>query len=200
MNKSNVNIIIIDDELDLEDDPLVFELNQIYNSVNILHTPDEGIEFVKNNLNQKNIVLLDYRFTADIHNGSFVLDEIRKVSKSIPVILWTANADKINEYVEIINNQVFAVMAKAPYEPLLEKIKEAEILLNSSIEGALEEWILIQKENQDQPYMITVNGEQYTLNDLLRLIRLEDPIGKEIEKDLIMLTIDLLLRQKEKLQ
>jgi hypothetical protein len=47
--------------------------------------------------------------------------------------------------------------------------------------------------------MITVNGEQYTLNDLLRLIRLEDPIGKEIEKDLIMLTIDLLLRQKEKL-
>jgi DNA-binding NtrC family response regulator len=199
MNKSNVNIIIIDDELDLEDDPLVFELNQIYNSVNILHTPDEGIEFVKNNLNQKNIVLLDYRFTADTHNGSFVLDEIRKVSKSIPVILWTANADKINEYVEIINNQVFAVMAKAPYEPLLEKIKEAEILLNSSIEGALEEWILIQEENQDQPYMITVNGEQYTLNDLLRLIRLEDPIGKEIEKDLIMLTIDLLLRQKEKL-
>ncbi|MEA5258482.1 hypothetical protein VB264_11870 [Arcicella aquatica] len=199
MNKSNVNIIIIDDELDLEDDPLVFELNQIHNSVNILHTPDEGIEFVKNNLNQKNIVLLDYRFTADTHNGSFVLDEIRKVSKSIPVILWTANADKINEYVEIINNQVFAVMAKAPYEPLLEKIKEAEILLNSSIEGALEEWILIQEENQDQPYMITANGEQYTLNDLLRLIRLEDPIGKEIEKDLIMLTIDLLLRQKEKL-
>lgn len=199
MNKSNVNIIIIDDELDLEDDPLVFELNLMYQSVVILHTPDEGIEYVKNHLNQKNIVLLDYRFTANTHNGSFVLDEIRKVSKSMPVILWTANADKINEYVEIINNQVFAVMAKAPYEPLLEKIKEAEILLNSSIEGALEEWILLQEENQDQPYMITANGEQYTLNDLLRLIRLEDPIGKEIEKDLIMLTIDLLLRQKEKL-
>lgn len=199
MNKSNINIIIIDDELDLEDDELVFELNLMYQSVVILHTPDEGIEYVKTHLNQKNIVLLDYRFTADTHNGSFVLNKIRKVSKSIPVILWTANADKINEYVEIINNQVFAVMAKAPYEPLLEKIKEAEILLNSSIEGALEEWILIQEENQDQPYMITANGEQYTLNDLLRLIRLEDPIGKEIEKDLIMLTIDLLLRQKEKL-
>jgi DNA-binding NtrC family response regulator len=45
-------------------------------------------------LNQKNIVLLDYRFTSDTHNGSFVLEEIRKVSKSIPVILWTAKPIK----------------------------------------------------------------------------------------------------------
>jgi len=199
MAKSNTNIIIIDDEPELTEHELVFELKQLYENVQIFPNPNDGIKFVKTHLAAKNIVVLDYRF--DNHdNGNKILAKIRLESKVIPVILWTANADKIHEFVEIINNSIFAIIPKKDYELVLDKIQGAENELNTSVEGALEEWIAIQDaEDLDKPYLITANGKSYTLNDLLKEIRLQTPFGTQVQKDLLMLTIDLLIRKKEQL-
>lgn len=199
MAKSKTNIIIIDDEPDLKEHELVFELNLIYENVAIFANPHEGIEYVKTLSGEKNIVILDYRF-ENYEDGSRILKEIRTNNKVIPVILWTANADKIQEFIDIVNNKIFAILPKSPYEPVLKAIKEAENELDTSIEGAIEEWISIQNEEDlDSPYLITANGKQYTLNDLLKEIRLQTPFGTQVQKDLLMLTIDLLLRNKKQL-
>ncbi len=199
MAKSNTNIIIIDDEPELQEHELIFELKLLYEKVEIFANPNEGIKYVKTHLNDKNIIVLDYRF-ENYSNGSNVLKDIRDESKVIPVILWTANADKILEFIDIANNKIFAILPKSPYEPVLKTIKDAENELDTSIEGALEEWISIQNEEDlDSPYLITANGEQYTLNELLREIRLQTPFGTQVQKDLLMLTIDLLLRNKKQL-
>jgi DNA-binding NtrC family response regulator len=199
MAKSNTNIIIIDDEPELSEHELIFELKLLYEKVEIFAKPKDGIEYIKKHLTEKNIIILDYKFDS-YANGSHILEAIRSESKVIPVILWTANADKIHEFVDIVNNRIFAILHKSPYDLVLEVIKDAEYKIDTSIEGALEEWISIQNdEDLDSPYFITANGKQYTLNDLLREIRLQTPFGTQVQKDLLMLTIDLLLRNKEQL-
>ena len=198
MEKSNANIIIIDDDESLKDDDLLFELEQSYNIVVLLSTPKAGVEYIEQHLSNKNIVVSDYRF-ADNETGRDVLIQIRELSQTMPVILWTANSDKITEINDFINNHTFAIVPKAPYSLLMDKIKQAEISLDNSIEGALEEWILMQKAQGDIPYLLTIGGRDYTLNELLNEIRLNTEFGQKFVKDLNMLTIDLLLRRKEKL-
>lgn len=199
MAKSKTNIIVIDDEPELKEHELIFELKLLYENVEIFANPYAGIDYVKTHSGEKNIIILDYRF-ENYENGSHILEEIRGENKVIPVILWTANADKIQEFIDIVNNKIFAILPKSPYEPVLKVIKDAENELDTSIEGALEEWISIQNEEDlDSPYLITANGKQYTLNDLLKEIRLQTPFGTQVQKDLLMLTIDLLLRNKKQL-
>ena len=198
MKKSNANIIIVDDDESLKDDDLLFELEQSYNIVKLISTPKAGIEYIKENLSNKNIVVLDYRFD-DTQTGRDVLLQIRELSQTIPVILWTANSDRITEIEDFINNHTFAIISKSPYSILTDKIKEAEVFLDNSIEGALEEWILMQDSKSDTPYFLTIGGKSYTLNELLSEIRQNTKFGQKFVKDLNMLTIDLLLRRSEKL-
>ena len=48
--------------------------------------------------------------------------------------------------------------------------------------------------------MVSSSGESYTLEEVLKEIRLQTDFGKEITKNINKLTIDLLMRNKEKLQ
>jgi DNA-binding NtrC family response regulator len=199
MAKFNTNIIIIDDEPELTEHELVFELKLLYEKVEIFAKPNDGIEYIKAHIGEKSIVILDYKFDS-YANGSHILEAIRGESKVIPVILWTANADKIHEFVDIANNKIYKILHKSPYEPVLKTVQDAENELNTSVEGALEEWIAMQDaDDLDKPYLITANGRAYTLNDLLKEIRLQTPFGTQVQKDLLMLTIDLLIRNKEQL-
>ena len=48
--------------------------------------------------------------------------------------------------------------------------------------------------------MITASGKTYTLRNILSEVREQTETGRQLEKNLMMLTIDLLLREKETLQ
>lgn len=198
MEKSKTIILVIDDTTEFKTHRALSRVKEKYEQVEFFESAKDGLSFLKKNLGKRIIVVLDYQLSNQ-EKGNKVLHEIKHdISNLIPVIFWTANT--IQEIGEIIDDKVFAIVLKSSNIFLLrDKIIDAENEQKHSIEGALEEWILLQEENQDEPYMITANGHQYTLNELLRLIRLDDPIAQEIEKDLLMLTIDLLLRQKEKL-
>lgn len=68
------------------------------------------------------------------------------------------------------------------------------------IETALERWILLEsREKQESPYLIEMNGNSYSLIDILREVETDSEIGKKFKRDLIMLTIELLFRGKEQL-
>lgn len=190
-------ILIIDDDLPIND-PIVVLLRKQYDTVLLFDTPGAGLDYITSHLDQKNIVILDFKFGSLKEDGNYVLDKIRELSKLIPVILWTANGHMITEVTEFINNRAFGMVAKNSNALLIQKVKEAEIELNSSIEGALEDWIQMQPEaDLDKPYIVTSEGKHLSLKELLKEIRLQTPEGQEMEKKLLMLTIDLLLRKKE---
>lgn len=199
MPKSNTVITVIDDLL-AANDPLMVKLEEEYEVVNLLRSPNEGVSYLKENLNQKNIVLLDYLFGKHDPKGNVVLKEIREETVLIPVIIFTANGREVTEFQDLINNHAFAFVNKGNYPEIIAKIKEAEVEITNSIEGALEEWILLQdKEKRKEPYMLTSEGKEYSLNEILKELREQTEVGQSFEKDLLMLTIDLLLRKKESL-
>ncbi|MFL0096117.1 hypothetical protein [Tenacibaculum maritimum] len=71
--------------------------------------------------------------------------------------------------------------------------------LKSSLDNTIEDWIINNKTDKEKPIYLTSDGETYSLNDILKEIRLQTPIGKEFSSKLNALTIDLLLRKKENL-
>lgn len=199
MEKSNTIILVIEDTIEFKIHSALFQVREKYEQVEFFESAKEGLSFLKKNLGKRIIVVLDYQLSNQ-EKGNKVLHDIKhNYSHLIPVIFWTAN--RIEEIADIIEDKTFAIVSKtSSMFSLVNKIIEAENELKHSLEGALEEWILLQEESKlDLPYMITANGQEYSLKDILSNIRLANPIGKALEKDLIMLTIDLLLRQKEKL-
>ena len=71
--------------------------------------------------------------------------------------------------------------------------------LKNSLDNTIEDWIISNESDKDKPIYFTSSGESYTLNEILKEIRLQTPIGKEFSSKLNSLTIDLLLRKRENL-
>lgn len=192
--KSNISIIIIDDNYEL-DSPVIPLLQEDYNEVIVFTNPQEGLNFIIDNAEIKRIiVILDIKMPK--LDGHQVLNGIREISFNIPVILQSAvEKDKFDDF---INNQAFAYLKRpTPLSATIAAVKKAELFLNTKVEGAIEEWIKIQdKFSLDKPYIIEVGDKSYSLNDILREIRQQTEFGQQFQKDLIMATIDLLLKKK----
>ncbi len=199
MEKLNTTIIIIDDDAKIQEGALFIELGLEFENVLLFEDPIEGIEYIHQNLGERILVLLDLSFPKNNPNGDEILDSIRKLSFLVPVIIWSgANEDK-DVYTSLINNRAFGYLAKnASSEEIISKLKEANNNMNNDISIALEEWILSHsKEQKEKPYMLTIDGNKLSLNDILKEIRLQSEIGKVFSKNLSKLTIDLLTRNKE---
>lgn len=199
MEKSNTIILVIEDTIEFKTHSALFQVREKYEQVEFFESAKEGLSFLKKNLGKRIIVVLDYQLSNQ-EKGNNVLHEIRDdISHLIPVIFWTAN--RIEEIADIIEDKTFAIVSKtSSMFSLVNKIIEAENEIKHSLEGALEEWILLQEESKlDLPYMITANGKQYSLRRILKEVREQTEFGMQMEKDLLMLTIDLLLRKKKSL-
>lgn len=200
MSKSISKILVIDDILP-PTDPLLFKLRMLYKDAILFSSKDDALSYLnEEHLSERNIIILDYKFDGQSYTGTHILEKIRKKSLLIPVILWTATQDNIEDYPVIINEGIFSVVSQNNSELLYEKIAEADRQLNNSIEGAIEEWINIHPENEKNSIFLTSSsGEEYTLLDLLKEIRLQSPVGQKFEKSIVKLTIDRLMRGKEHL-
>ena len=197
MNKSDTHIIIIENDLE-ENAPLIIKLKQTYHNVLLFDNPEDGIEYIQNHLNQKNIVLLDILFPSNEPDGHEVLKRIREKSYLIPIILWSAVDESNETFSDFINLRAFKFIKKTTLvADIISAIKEAEIELDTSLEGALEEWIELHGQ-RDEPILVTSSGKEYSLNDILKEVRMQTEFGAGFEKRLLKLTIDLLMRGKEK--
>lgn len=195
--KSNISIIIIDDNYEL-DAPIIPLLQEDYQEVLVFNNPQEGTDFVIKNADTKRMILiLDIKMPK--LDGHQVLHKIREKSFNIPVILQSAvEKDKFDDF---INNQAFAYLKRpTSMSDIRTTVKKAELFLDTEIEGAIEEWVKIQdKFSLDKPYIIEIGDKSYSLNDILREIRQQTEFGRQFQKDLIMATIDLLLKKKIRL-
>lgn len=199
--KSDTKVIIIDDQFNPEDDPTYIVLKEHYADVLPFDSSVNALNELPQFLDDKIIILLDLSFPSKEPNGHKVLEKIREVNRLIPVIIWSAVNENEESFSDLINNDAFGFLKRdVSTSQILTKLEEADSYLNSSVSGALEDWIKTHpQKDDDSPYIITVEGKEFTLNELLKEVRLQTKIGQSFSKKLNKLTIDLLLRKKENL-
>lgn len=199
--KSDTTIVIIDDQFNPEDDPTYIVLKENYADVLTFDSSVTALKELPQYFNDKIIILLDLSFPSKEPDGHKVLEKIRRENRLIPVIIWSAVNEVQERFSDLINNDAFGFLKRdVSTKEILSKLEEADTYLNSSVSGALENWIKSHpQDDQDKPFLITVDGTELTLTDLLKEVRLQTKLGQSFSKKLNKLTIDLLVRKKENL-
>jgi len=194
-------IVVIDDNV-LDDDPLMVKLKEIYET-KLINNSIDGANYLKKHFEEKIIVILDIKFSTGEPNGHYVLEELRKFTYLVPVIVVSALDEDTVGMTDFINKKTFAFIRQtADYDTIISKVKEAEAYLNMNVATAIEDWLLKSNSKSDKTKAILTSksGKSYTLEMILDEIRHQTDFGIEIEKDIQKLTIDLLYRGKETLR
>jgi DNA-binding NtrC family response regulator len=200
---NNTEIVIIDDSFDIFD-PLVVELREKFSEVNVsvINNPEDGLNFVLSNLSKKIIVLLDYNFKTGQPKGHDILLKIREKTSLVYVIIMTAKQFSTiphEELVGFVNNDALAVVQNTvDTEEILKLVSNAVQQLSVRVDCVLEQWISNHSEDkQNEPYLTTTSGKTYTLKDVLMEIRQQTEFGRKMERNIMMLAVDLLTRGKK---
>ncbi len=203
--KTETKIIIIDDNLK-KNAPLVVELidRQGIDNVLLFNRSNDGLNYILQNLFQKMVIILDWDLGYGEIQGIDIFDNIRAKTSLIYIIFNTVKEiDDIprKQLKRMINNDAMAIVDKTDgYKKTLYFVEEAIHQLDSRLDSVLEQWINRHSEDERiKPFIATRSGKVYSLNDLLEEIRHRTDVGKDMEKKMIYLTIDLLARGKEKL-
>jgi DNA-binding NtrC family response regulator len=199
-------IIIIHDGLIPKVDPLLVELKHKFGDGQVEHfeNSNQGLEYVLKNLAHKMIVLLDVNFSKGELSGIQVFEDIRKNTALVYVILITADEFykiKNEDLILLINHDAFAIEnVTSDYTKIISLIDNASHKLDARVDSVLEEWITKQSnEKREKPYLKTKDGKTYTLDEILESLRKQTEIGKQMEKNILNLAVDLLVRKKTSL-
>lgn len=206
MKNENLRIIFIDDDKEVTQRPLYFKLEDDFGSESLMwfESPEAGLEFIKENLGKRIIILLDYDFGTKTTNGLEVFIELQKISSLLYIILYTAKSNNIpsEQLKKFINNHLMALVDKTSdgYEIALEEINNAIKNLNNRVDCILEEWILRhQKFKRETSYIKNEEGELLSLNDILLEIRKDTPFGKKMANNIISTAITIMQKDIEKI-
>jgi DNA-binding NtrC family response regulator len=198
-------IVVIHDDL-TESDALLVTLRAEFGNENVVlyKKSKEGLEYIIDNISQKTIVILDLNFKAGEPSGVDVFEAIRKKTALINIIIMTASnlGDIENkDLIKFINNDALAFFySTADTKAIVGLVKKSIYQMEVRVDSVIEEWIMSKTEaERGEPFIQTQHGDKYTLNDILKGIREQSEIGKEIEKNILKLAIDLLMRKKENL-
>ena len=101
MKFKDITIILIDDLLTDEQAPFQ-RLKEDFKEIKTFGKPEDAVDFIKKNLNQKIIIVLDFQFPQT--TGAIVLRRIREeISYLIPVVLLTEQKVNQEQFAELIN-------------------------------------------------------------------------------------------------
>lgn len=197
----NLEIIVIDDNMS-KTDPFIRNLSKKISNINIetFNDANDGSAYVLSNLDKKMIVFLDCRFDAGIQ-GVDALKRIREKTSLVYIIMMSANPLSQMESESLssmINNQGIFFISNTETEKSVELVNNIIHLMNTKLDCVLEDWISNHTDEiQNRPY-INSGDKTYTLKDVLSEIRKQTEFGKTIERNMILLAIDLIVRNKKK--
>lgn len=197
-----LQVLIIEDNLKYKTDTLVWALEDKFGEENVVFEPNpkKALEYIKANLDINIIVFLDIQFPKGELDGHEILSEIRKMSELIPVILWSGVNETQEKFSDFINHNAFRFISKtATIAEIMPVVDEAMSFFDNNLDNTIEDWIIQKDEDKDKPVYFTGDGHSYSLNEILHHIRQQTNIGKSFSKKLNQLTIDLLLRNKRRL-
>lgn len=149
--------------------------------------PIQGLSYVLDNLNCRMIVFVDCKFDGYSLQGIQVLQEIRKVTSLLYIVMMSANALNQIAGLDIIN------MINQDYISFFDRnngtIKDACELINNiknlwtvRLDCALEDWLCRHPEDMDNIAFKEADGKVYIWKDILSEIRLQTPVGRSMEK------------------
>lgn len=200
-----MNLIFIDDMESLQDDPLSVEITESFSGLSqqyFLNGEDALVFFVEQlNLGEPCIIMLDMSFPSDQMSGHEILKKIREISKNTPVIIFTGADNSSAEVADLINLGAFYFIDKqASTGKIIEIIKKAIFYYQTNITAALNEWLSSNPpERRNNQYITTVDGRQWTMEQIRTEIQKETQQGKQLELNIMKLTVDLIARNKEKI-
>lgn len=199
---SPTKVVIIHDTLK-NNDPLMIVLKENYGTENVhlIEHSEEGLNFVLENLTQKMILILDLDLHVDERQGYEIFKDIREKTSLVYIIIWTAKDlnDISKDYlVGWINNDFLALAhSTTEYGKIMPLVMKAEHQLDLRIDTILEEWISsLSNEDRSKTFIMTKNGEKFTLEDIIISIRKGEDLGRSIEKSILKLAVYLLTKQK----
>jgi hypothetical protein len=202
---TNQQIVLIDDDPEMEGRPLFLKLVQKYGDNHVIwkENPQEGIEYLKQNLHVRTIVILDYDFGSK-SNCIDIFQEIQAQSTLLFVILNTAKdiaEIKVSDLKIFINNHLTSLVDKTDgYEKTLSEVEKAIKHLNNRVDCILEEWILRHEFfTREKPYMKDENGNILSMNVVLNNIRQDNDLGRKMSSNIISTAISLLQKDIDKL-
>jgi DNA-binding NarL/FixJ family response regulator len=198
-----INLIVIDD-IDLSGEPWVISVQEAYPlmKINFYVDPEKAIKHLNERLSlgQFVIVLLDLDF-YEKPSGVKILQEIRKITHIVPVIIFSGIDESLEQVSDLINLDAKAFIRKTDPEKIVVTLSDIMSHINTDIASALEEWIEANPESlRGAPYLTISDGKSYTLNDILAEIRQDTSDGRKFLQRLMKLTVDLVARNKEVLQ
>ncbi len=200
--QDDLKIIIVDDLL-ADNAPVMVSLKENYNNVILFKDSKKGLEYIMGHLSEKMIVILDLDFGNMPIQGINIFEEIRQKTSLVYIMIRTANLG-INQISQadlknLVNNNTLAILDKMDSpKKVLEYVAKAAHQLETRIDSVIERWITRHSDDErEEPYMATRSGKRYSLNDMLQEIRHQTEFGKDMEKKILYLTIDLLTREKE---
>lgn len=193
--KSKTKVIVIDDEIK-ETHPLIIKLRQKFETVVPYSIAAKAISDIKQNLGEKTILILDLKLSGG-ETGYTTLKDLRDLSYQIPVIIWTALDERNTESFQLINLKSYAIRDKVTsLDEIVKIVLKADADIEYGLSNALEKWIMAQPGNHDEPYLISIDGQSYSLNQMIDEVRKDTTQGQEFIQDLVNLTIDLMAKHE----
>ncbi|MEP4077371.1 hypothetical protein [Haloferula sp.] len=159
-----------------------------------------AIETLRRKRGEKVVVLLDFDLGHGEPHAPEVLMAIREFTSLIYVIVVTAKqfSDIAPEdLVKFVNNDAFAIIQNTDdIDEIIDLTVKAAHSMDTRIDSVLEQWISNRSEEEaKRPYLSTPDGKSYSLSELQNEIRHQSPIGKDLEKSILHLAIELLAKE-----
>lgn len=192
MEKMNMTLVCIDDDLKIQEDAFFDDIEDDVNEIKFFSNPEEGLSYIQDNLSKNLVVLLDWRFNNSNLGGEVFIKKIYEVSTLIPVIVFTGADINANETTKMFDGHAFYCLSKgASIEDVRKVVVDAYARTQNDIRSVIERWILSQDEKRrEKPYMRSGN-QVYTLNQILEAVRNQTKLGKEMTNGILKLATEL---------
>lgn len=199
-------IVFIDDNLS-EEEPFVQNIRKHYKDADYKHVfknPDEGLQFVLENLNSKMIVFIDWNFSGHRKKGIDVLREIRKKTSLLYIVMMSANQLRtdipLDSIIEMMNEENFFYLDRSndDFNTVMSIIDKIRTQWSTKFDCVLEQWLLRHPEdNGKEAFSEAATGKTFTWADILVALRQQTSVGKSFEQKLNEYYIYQLNRSKK---
>lgn len=189
----NYNLVFIDDNMrEGLDNPFVRSIGKFKEdaTLSVFIDPQEGLDFVLNNLNSRMIVFLDCKFDGYGLQGINVLKKIREKTSLLYIVMMSANAiSQIAglDIIEMINEDFiwFFDRNSGTVKDACNLIDRIKTLWTIRFDCVLEQWLIRHPEDNDkEAFSEASTGRTYTWADILEELRLQTSVGKSFEQKL----------------
>lgn len=200
MDKS-FKIIIVDDNMRPHAAFLKRLEKKFYEAeVSLYDNVESAVEYITANLDDKMVVFMDCKFDLG-EQGVDGLKQIREKTSLISVVMMSANAlqemDNMDLY-SMINAEDVYFIKNSDMNRAEEIVRQINIRWQSHLDCVLEQWVKRHSlDEREKPYMRTADGV-LSLNDILSRIRNRTAEGIRMERNILMLAVDLLTKDHVK--